>query len=78
MTHQLSELTLSTGQELWTVSKICEHVGIEKLTWSGYVTRGTAPAPAYQVERTRLWDAEEVKTWHAQRPGSPVPNSPGK
>ncbi|WP_313770388.1 hypothetical protein [Corynebacterium anserum] len=26
--------------------------------------------------KTRLWDAEEVKAWHAQRPGSPIPNHP--
>lgn len=69
-------LTLANGRELWTATHICQLLGIAKPTWTGYVTRRQAPAPIMQVERTRLWDAEEVRDWHAARPGSPVPNSP--
>lgn len=77
MTAQLNELTLSDGRTLWTVSRVVQHLGIGKATFTSYVSKGFAPAPAIELERTRLWDAEEVKQWHANRPGSPVPNHPG-
>jgi len=38
-------------------------------TWSGYVSRGQAPAPARRVGRTPLWDPAEVRAWQAARRG---------
>ncbi|MDU0479412.1 hypothetical protein QVA66_09190 [Staphylococcus chromogenes] len=76
MTTALDHLDLADGRTLWTVSAVCAHLGIGKATFTSYVSKGFAPAPACTVERTRLWDAEEVKTWHAGRPGSPVKNAP--
>ena len=76
MTNELTSLQLADGTVLWTVSKVCEHVGVGKPTFTSYVSKHLAPQPAFTIERTRLWDAEEVKAWHAARPGSPVPNAP--
>lgn len=71
--------TLTDGTELWSISPLLYYFGgIERSTFTSYATRGQAPAAAFQVERTRLGDAEEVNSWHASRPGSPVPGAPGK
>lgn len=76
MTKELTSLQLADGTLLWTVSKVCEHIGVAKTTFTSYVSKRVAPQPAFAIERTRLWDAEEIKAWHATRPGSPVPNAP--
>lgn len=76
MTTPLTSLTLADGTELWTITAVASFLNIGKATFTSYVSKQQAPAPAYTVERTRLWDAEEIKTWHAARPGSPVPNHP--
>lgn len=57
-----------TATEEWTRFQCADHWGIKPDTWSGYVTRGQAPAPARHVGRTPVWDAETVRTWN--RPGS--------
>ena len=56
------------GIEYWTVTAITQHIGVAKSTFASYVARGQAPHPAFQLERTRLWDANEIKQWHASRP----------
>ncbi|KQC35060.1 hypothetical protein UK82_28530 [Frankia sp. ACN1ag] len=38
-------------------------------TWSGYVTRAQAPAPARRVGRTPMWDPDTVRAWQAARRG---------
>lgn len=43
--------------------------GVRPDTWSGYVSRGQAPQPVRFVGRTPVWDAAEVNTWAAHRPG---------
>lgn len=72
MSTPLTSLTLNDGTELWTISSVVDYLGISKSAFTSYVSKQIAPAPMYTVERTRLWDAEEVKTWHSNRPGSPV------
>ena len=56
------------GIEYWTVTAITQHIGVTKSTFASYVACGQAPQPAFQLERTRLWDAAEIKQWHASRP----------
>lgn len=66
-----------TGRELWTGPDCAAHVGISPATWRNYSANGRTPAyVATILGKTRLWDAEEVKEWHAGRPGSPVPGAP--
>ena len=47
------------------------HIGVAHDTWRSYVSRGNAgaPKPVRHVGRTPLWNADEVRQWHAQRPG---------
>jgi len=52
----------ATGRVLWRVVDCATYCGIGPRTWANYHAGG----------RTPLWDAEEVKTWHANRPGSPI------
>ena len=66
-----------TGRELWRVKECATHCGIKPSTWTTYTAQGRTPDPIAHFDgRTPLWDAEAVKTWHAQRPGSPVKNHP--
>ncbi|QCB28933.1 hypothetical protein [Corynebacterium endometrii] len=66
-----------TGRELWRVKDCADHCHIRPSTWTTYTAQGRTPEPVTQLDaRTPLWDAEEVRTWHAGRPGSPVPNRP--
>ena len=69
-----------TGRELWMATDCASHCGISPATWRSYTRpRNTIEAPgpvAHLNPRLALWDAEEVKAWHANRPGSPVKNHP--
>ncbi|MDK7179934.1 hypothetical protein QP446_04020 [Corynebacterium riegelii] len=66
-----------TGKELWRVKECAAHCDIKPSTWTTYTSQGRTPAPLAHFDgRTPLRDAEEVKTWHANRPGSPVKNHP--
>lgn len=38
-------------------------------TWSGYASRGQAPAPARHIGRTPLWDSTRIVAWQAARRG---------
>ncbi|QHO90283.1 hypothetical protein CWT12_01530 [Actinomyces sp. 432] len=57
--------------EEWTASQCAEHIGVSPRTWRSYAARGNAgaPAPRRHVGRTPVWDADEVRTWAASRPG---------
>ncbi|QPK78386.1 hypothetical protein G7Y31_07340 [Corynebacterium lizhenjunii] len=62
-----------TGRELWRSKECAEHCNITTPTWGNYYANGRTPQPVAMLDkRSPLWDAEEVKTWHAARPGSPV------
>lgn len=64
-----------TGRELWRVKECAEHCGIKPSTWTTYSAQGRTPeSVGHFDQRTPLWDAKEVKAWHAARPGSPVKN----
>ena len=52
----------ATGRVLWRVIDCATYCGIGPRTWANYCANG----------RTPLWDAEEVKAWHTNRPGSPI------
>lgn len=65
-----------TGRELWRIADCAAWCGIRASTWRQYTAAGRVPTPGGQLGKTPLWNAEEVKTWHANRPGSPVRNHP--
>lgn len=39
-------MTGDDGHEYWTMAQCLEHTQVTKGTWSAYVTRAQAPAPA--------------------------------
>lgn len=60
---------VDTGRHLWTAAQCAEHCGVNKPTFAAYAARGTAPGVCARFDgRTPLWDAEEVRAWHASRP----------
>ncbi|MCQ9352634.1 hypothetical protein NQ015_06775 [Corynebacterium sp. 153RC1] len=66
-----------TGRELWRVKECAAYIGITPATWTNYAANGRTPQKVAHLDnRTPLWDADEVKNWHANRPGSPVRNNP--
>ncbi len=69
-----------TGRELWRVTDCAHHCNVTDSTWRSYNRTGGTLNPPKPVAnlgpRFPLWDAEEVRTWHTNRPGSPVPNHP--
>ena len=66
-----------TGRVLWRVTECAAHCDIAASTWTTYNAQGRTPSLVTHLDkRTPLWDAEEVKQWHANRPGSPVPGAP--
>lgn len=67
----LTELVLPDGTVLWSMTKINEYSGIPKTSFSAYVGKRQAPQPTHKVERTRLWEAQHIKDWLANRPGKP-------
>jgi predicted DNA-binding transcriptional regulator AlpA len=76
MTTPLTVLHTATGEELWAASAVNEYLGIGKSTFTSCVSKGIAPTPKYSIERTKLWDASEIRQWHSNRPDSPVTNHP--
>lgn len=70
----------ATGMQLWRATDCATHCGVSPSTWRSYSRAGgkmNPPSPAtYLDRRTPLWNPDEVRSWHAGRPGSPVPNNP--
>lgn len=64
-----------TSEEL-LLAEAAVLAGVKPKTWSGYVTRGQAPAPVRRVGRTPLWDADEVRAWVRSRPGQGSRSTP--
>lgn len=57
-----------TGRELWRTADCSTFAGVSIRTWGGYVARDQCPQPIARLDaRTPLWDAEEVRAWHAGR-----------
>lgn len=69
--ERITEVTGPDGQVYWPMSHVLELAGISRSTWTAYVARGQAPQPRYRVDSVRLWSADEVQQWHANRPGAP-------
>lgn len=44
-------------------------VGIERTTWTAYVSRGTAPKPVAKYADTPVWTSGQVTQWLRARPG---------
>ena len=66
----------ATGRVLWRVIDCAAYCGIGPRTWANYRANGRTPQPVAHLDgRTPLWDAEEVKAWHAGRPGAPIRSS---
>ena len=66
----------ATGRVLWRVIDCATYCGIGPRTWANYHAGGRTPQPVAHLDgRTPLWDAEEVKAWHAGRPGAPIRSS---
>lgn len=66
-----------TGARLWRAIDCAEHCGITRGTWANYAANGRVPEPVAMLDRhSPLWAADDVITWHANRPGSPVKNHP--
>jgi cell division septum initiation protein DivIVA len=53
--------------QTWTARECAEAWGVKEPTWSGYVSRGQAPAPL-PGDGPRRWDADVVRTF--PRPGA--------
>lgn len=68
-----------TGRELWLGEDCASFIGVSPATWRTYSANGRTPAHVATIlGNSRLWDADEVREWHASRPGSPVRNAPGR
>lgn len=61
-----------TGDELWTGADCADHIGVSYAAWRNYSANHRTPEQVAMIlGRTRLWLADEVREWHANRPGSP-------
>ncbi|VEH04363.1 Uncharacterised protein [Corynebacterium kutscheri] len=66
-----------TGKELWSTQQCADYCDITYNTWSNYHARKrTPPAAVIILNKTPLWFADDIITWKANRPGSPVDNAP--
>ncbi|MDT9407891.1 hypothetical protein [Corynebacterium rouxii] len=62
-----------TGRELWTGPECADYIGVTPATWRNYSANERTPHyVATILGKTRLWDADEIKNWHTNRPGSPA------
>jgi plasmid maintenance system antidote protein VapI len=58
--------------ELWNTTEVARFLGIKPTSVSAYRIRGQMPPPVQTVgKQTHLWDADTIRAWHAQRPGTP-------
>ncbi|MCS4535427.1 hypothetical protein [Corynebacterium sp. HS2168-gen11] len=68
---QVVIIDAETSRELWFGEDCAKHCKIAPSTWRSYATQGRTPERVATIlKKVPLWDAEEVKAWHAQRPGS--------
>ena len=62
-----------TGRRLFNTQECANHIGVTPRTWANYHANNRTPTPvATWGKSAPLWDAEEVKHWHNNRPGSPI------
>lgn len=65
-------------QDWWTTDDVLTYlrsVGapISRSTWSAYVARGQAPAPARTFGRSSVWKPADVRDWQSSRPRRGTP-----
>lgn len=61
-----------TDRELWRVIECADHCGLTPSSWRAYSAKGRTPGPVAHLDaKTPLWDAQDVRDWQADRPGSP-------
>ncbi|MEU4165091.1 MULTISPECIES: hypothetical protein [Micromonosporaceae] len=65
----------------WTTEQVLAYLAeqnrpVNAKTWSGYVSRGQAPAPVRHISRTPVWDSATIRAWHAGRRGQAWRASP--
>lgn len=59
--------------ERWTTAQVAEWCNIRPSTYRDYVSEGRAPGPLNERDPetgAKLYDADAVKEWHANRPGA--------
>lgn len=71
------------ADEAWTADEVIAYLSeqgapIARDTWHSYVSRDQAPAadPSLRVGRTPRWRPDQVRAWHAGRPGRGAPGVP--
>ncbi|CRK59094.1 hypothetical protein [Alloactinosynnema sp. L-07] len=57
--------------ETWTTAQAAEHCGVTATTLRSHWSRhgGPAPLPYRDDHGSRLYRADDVRAWHANRPG---------
>jgi hypothetical protein len=59
--------------ERWTTAQVAEYCGVRPSTYRDYVSDGRAPGPLPERDPqsgAKLYDADAVREWHANRPGA--------
>lgn len=59
-------------RERWTTRQAAEHCGVRPSTFRAYVNRDHAPQPLpdeFGKRGERIFLADEIRRWHANRPG---------
>ncbi len=54
--------------DLLTTAEAAEMAGVQRRTWSSYVSREQAPQPVQHLDGKPFWDRAEVTAWVAARP----------
>jgi excisionase family DNA binding protein len=54
--------------ELLSTAEAAALAGVAVRTWSAWVSRGRAPAPAARLGEAPGWRREDVEQWMARRP----------
>lgn len=64
-----TESPATNPADLLTRAVIAARLNVNADTWSGYVSRGQAPAPIQRVGGTPLWDPQDIEEWEQSRRG---------
>ncbi len=68
--HGIGWKTTNTDlpNDWWTAEDCARYLGIERGTWTGYVSRGQAPDTDHKIGRSKVWPPAVIKEWDANRP----------
>ena len=59
-----------TGPELWGQAEILERFNVASPTLVRWIAGRDFPGPIAELRMGRVWDADEVREWHAGRTGT--------